>query len=149
MLWYLAPEGSRRYHDAQDAVSDALLAIYQEGLAGELREPPEDWSRWLYGRARSFFKRRRRLPRPGSRFLTREKRAALRQRAADLVEAVLDRYGPRLTPAERAVLVERSKGLSYSEIEAILGFSADSARTHLKTTKAKLHPFGPLKRIAL
>lgn len=149
MRWYLAPEGSRRYHDAHDAISDALVAIYEEGLAGGLGEPPDEWGHWLYWRARWFFRRRRRPPRPQERILTSEDRAALRQRAADLVDTVLTRYGPRLTPSERAVLVERSKGLSYAELETILGLSADSARTHFKNAKEKLHPFGPLKRIAL
>ena len=138
--------------DAEDAVADVFLRIYEQALAGALGSPPRKWWKKLYWRVRSqVFKNRNRAKRATPTASCLEERGRLVEALAvstaraeeDGVvrhdfQAILEKACERLTPRERAVLLARVQGLSYKEIAKIVGTTPSAARVHYSKARSKL-----------
>jgi DNA-directed RNA polymerase specialized sigma24 family protein len=119
------------FHDAEDAVADAILAA----LLGAWRRVPRNWAGALFLRARTcLFKSRQRMRLPRySRLVD----AGTPMKSQDLTAAVA-KLLRGLTPRERHVLMGRVSGLSYRAIAECRGTTEGAARVHFANARAKL-----------
>jgi RNA polymerase sigma factor (sigma-70 family) len=143
----------RRQHDAEDAVADMLLELYQKTLSGDFWQPPRNWWGFLLWRARRHLSRNRmraarykllelymEQPEKRRRAKGQKQGASLEQEAIvyktpynrvaakDEFEHLLVRASERLSPAQRKVFFARASGLMYAEIAEIVGAKLGSAR---------------------
>ncbi len=129
--------------DAEDAVADVFVRIYEQALAGERVSTPRKWWKKLYWMARSQVSKNRDRARRATPTAScadallaakAEENAAVRHD----FQVIIERACERLTPRARAILLARVQGFSYKQIAEILGTTPSAARAHYSRACSRL-----------
>jgi RNA polymerase sigma factor (sigma-70 family) len=133
--------------DAQDAVSNLLLSLYERALAGKLVDPPRRWQAYLRRAALRQYeidarKARRAIPRARDVVLSLAHhdgpRPDLLAADRDAARRMFERALPHLTITERRVIAMRGQGWSYAEIADALDIAESSVGTLASRARKKL-----------
>lgn len=128
------------YHDAEDAVADAIAALYEQALAGEWRRAPRNWARALAWKARTCLFKTRKGLRPCRRALRALRRgdAIVLPPVESEVRRAFEQLLAPLTARERQVVMARLSGQTYAAIAELQGTTAGAVRQQFMNAKRKL-----------
>ncbi len=149
----------RRWYDAEDAFSDAVVEIYEQALARKLERPPSGWFmllRWQMRKKLWLARRRYAMLVDGQAgreaIRTKEadertdpgKQAELRDEASKMARQLQE----MLTPKQHVVFMARLDGVDYRDAASAANTTPGAARVHEAKAKKKLKKWRDANKVA-